>query len=232
MSTTRKSSAPRPSRSRSMSWLRIVIGIDASMSTAQLMSTWPRISQCTSRDRHRGARRHAQRERQRQHVAVRGAPRTLAHEEAVPHVALRGAALVVLDELDGDRRDGLVVGRRELDEALDVRTVEERVLAQREQQHAVVVRALVAVGEVLRHRGRCCWPAAAVQRRPAGARRSARGARVASAAPSRSDHRRSPRSRRAARGRARSAVQGAARPGRVRGASHRPTCRSPTRGRG
>ena len=112
-----------------MSWLRIVIGIVASMSLAQLMSTCERSSQWHGAARHRRARRDAQLERQRQHVAVLGAPRSLANDEAIPDVAVLRAALVVLDELDGDRRDGLAIGRRELDEAVEVLAVEERVLA-------------------------------------------------------------------------------------------------------
>jgi len=56
------------------------------------------------------------------------------------------ALAVELDELDGDRRDRLVVERGELDEPVDRVVVLERVPGQCDEQRAVVVAALAPVG--------------------------------------------------------------------------------------
>jgi hypothetical protein len=55
---------------------------------------------------------------------------------------------VVLDQLDDDRGDRLVVEGGELEEAVDLGAVGVGVGAQGDQQDAVVVRALLAVGEL------------------------------------------------------------------------------------
>ena len=90
--------------------------------------------------------RHAQLEGHRQHVALLGPPRALADQAFVPHVALLVALLVVLDQLDHDRVDGLRVGRGVLEEAVEGRVVGEGVGRERDQDGPVVVAALAPVG--------------------------------------------------------------------------------------
>ena len=70
-----------------MSWLRIVIGIVGVDVDGPVDVDLAADLPVTSRFVIERAGGHAQRERQRQDVAVLGAPRALAHEEAIPDVA-------------------------------------------------------------------------------------------------------------------------------------------------
>src|SRR5690606_20434343 len=115
----------------------------------------------------RGPGRNSQREGHRQHVVLLGLPRALTGQAAIPHVAVLGALLVVLDQLDEDRRDGLAVGRGELEEPVDGVVVGEGVAGQGDQQGPVVVGSLAAAGQL--GRGRPLGPADADGRRHADA---------------------------------------------------------------